>query len=202
MDSLKKLKGIPLNDSEGLKKSSDDEKGSRPKKKSKKKKKRDKKKKNSTQTEDQTDPFNPMEQVQNALRRRNEVLSRRQTLLGLNPNTSCHNETGTQALMSTVSTTHSANIQISGEVSLPSSVELESAGWEMAIDPTTKKPYYFSRSTGERTWENPLCAGNDKTDDKLSLLPDGWSKAIDANSGKEYYYHTKSKRTSWDPPTS
>jgi hypothetical protein len=48
-------------------------------------------------------------------------------------------------------------------------------GWEVA-NGSTLKPYYFNRTTGERTWEKPL----------LSVLPLDWSVATDSLTGKVY----------------
>ena len=64
-------------------------------------------------------------------------------------------------------------------------------GWEMAPDPSTGKPYYFHRASGERSWEKPKAPDN--------KLPDGWNVANDP-AGKQYYYHT-SGETRWEKPT-
>jgi hypothetical protein len=99
------------------------------------------------------DPNNPMEQVANAIRRRNEAL-------------------------------HAAPLGLA-------------AGWEVAVDPSCGKTYYFCRTTGERQWDRPTAASS--TAAALSLPP-GWSVAKDASTGKEYFYHT-SGETKWERPS-
>jgi hypothetical protein len=75
-------------------------------------------------------------------------------------------------------------------------------GWEMANDTTSGKPYYFNRSTGERSWDKPQAVPGATSTSELkdSELPEGWKEATDGASGKTYYYHTNGE-TRWDRPT-
>lgn len=72
-------------------------------------------------------------------------------------------------------------------------------GWEIAQDSTSGKPYYFNRSTGERSWDRPHAVHGSNTAVKVAELPEGWREAIDGTSGKTYYYHTNGQ-TKWDRP--
>eukprot|EP00934_Nitzschia_sp_Nitz4_P002404 Nitzschia sp. Nitz4//scaffold282_size24342//7175//8107//NITZ4_008353-RA/size24342-processed-gene-0.27-mRNA-1//1//CDS//3329545623//2399//frame0 len=66
-------------------------------------------------------------------------------------------------------------------------------GWEVTYDASSGKPYYFNRSTNERTWEKPEAA-------KETALPEGWNETLDKSTGKKYYYHTNGQ-TSWARPS-
>jgi hypothetical protein len=83
----------------------------------------------------------------------------------------------------------------------------DGAGWETAIDPTSQRPYYFHRPTGQRTWDRPLSmAGattvvattttSTTTNDNGST----WKETKDASTGKTYYYNTKTNVTTWERP--
>ena len=75
------------------------------------------------------------------------------------------------------------------------------AGWEAAVDPTSRKTYYFQRATGKRSWEKPaLEDSSELSGQSQDDLPDGWKAAKDASSGKTYYYHTNGT-TVWEKPT-
>lgn len=78
--------------------------------------------------------------------------------------------------------------------SLPS--QLLPSGWDKAQDPTTGKPYYFNKTTGERQWDPPLKHRKQQE----APLPDGWSMAKDESSGKTYYYNGDGE-TRWERPT-
>ena len=159
----------------------------KPKDKSKKKKKR----KMNHETTVESDEWNPMEQVAQALRRK-------QAALNANP-------------------LQSREVSVSDAVALGAicSDELKSAakettllesdlpsGWESAKDPNSGKTYYFRRSTGERSWTKPVSINdvdrNENNHDKD--LPEGWKSANDPTSSKLYYYHSDG-RTSWTKPT-
>jgi hypothetical protein len=92
-----------------------------------------------------SDPNNPMEQVAEAIRRRNQANN-----------------------------------------GLPSLRAKLPDGWEMAVDQSSGRIYYFNRAKGLQQWVPP--------DD----LPDGWKSATDPN-GKTYYYHKKGE-TRWEKP--
>ena len=106
-------------------------------------------------------------------------------------------------------------LNASGHPSLP-------PGWEMAVDPSTGKSYYFCRATGERRWEAPdstssttstSATDNNSTSTSAlqpsssslspeSGLPYGWMSAVDPTTGKTYYYKADGtgERT-WEKPT-
>lgn len=71
--------------------------------------------------------------------------------------------------------------------------------WEASIDPASKKPYYYNRATGERSWtkpENPKTAQSTASEE----LPKGWKSNVDKSTGKTYYYNDKGE-TNWEKPT-
>jgi len=72
-------------------------------------------------------------------------------------------------------------------------------GWEASIDPTSKKPYYYNRATGERSWTKPENADAAKST-ASDELPKGWKSAVDKSTGKTYYYNDKGE-TKWEKPT-
>ena len=76
--------------------------------------------------------------------------------------------------------------------------ELLPPGWEAAKDASSDKIYYYNRTTGERSWEQP--GGTEKASE--NNLPAGWSSAKDPTTGKKYYYHAATKETRWDRPSS
>ena len=152
-----------------------DQLSSNPKVKKKKKKKR-----KLQETIIENDERNPMEQVAQALRRkqalhatapmqRREVSVNDAVALGASTN-----------LNSTVNEAAAAKSD-----ALPS-------GWESAEDPATGKTYYFCRSTAERSWKRPVSVADE--------LPAGWKTAKDPSSSKMYYYHSASGKTSWTKP--
>jgi len=191
-------------------------------KKKKKTKKSKKTKKNESATPSTTttlteqlhqpsDSNNPMEQVQNALRRRNEILSKPPAVLGLNPTTTTsiqseHERTEMNALTATTSlgiiptVTDNPPSSSSPLSSHTIGADMASQGWEMSTDPVSGKSYYFNRSTGERRWDDPLPHDKSSASSSPPPLPDGWNKAKDSKSGRDYYYHHASKKTSWDRP--
>jgi len=149
--------------------------------------------------ENHHDSHNPMEQIQNALRRRNEILSRTPSHLGgLNhPTTSAtiqadHERTEMNALTGTTTTT-SSKTPISPAIddtppsssSLPDAsvvAELASRGWEVASDPGSGKLYYFARLTGERRWDNPLLTNKGDEDNKTTKNDGGKSSVSQESS--------------------
>jgi hypothetical protein len=86
-------------------------------------------------------------------------------------------------------------------------------GWETAIDPTSQRPYYFHRPTGQRTWDRPTSSmvvaatttttstttTATKTDDNDGATTT-WKATKDASTGKTYYYNTKTNVTTWERP--
>ena len=171
-----------------------------------KKKKKSKKSKAIAESPPVDDTNNPMDQIADAIRRRNESM--------LHPPGSILGGAGSAAGADAICLTGSG-LGVVGAVE-PSSTDrtqqLAAKGWEQTPDPTTGKYYFFNRSTGERTWNNPLLQQSSAKDtadtgtrDQLSTrttLPDGWAEANDASSGKTYYYHSSSGKTQWTKPTS
>mmetsp|Transcript_25608 Transcript_25608/g.56034 ORF Transcript_25608/g.56034 Transcript_25608/m.56034 type:complete len:395 (-) Transcript_25608:39-1223(-) len=183
--------------------------GTAKKRKEKHKKKKKRKSKAIAESPHVDDTNNPMDQIADAIRRRNESL--------LRPPGSILGGAGSAAGADAIGLTGSG-LGVVGAVE-PSSTDrtqqLAAKGWEQTPDPSTGKHYYFNRSTGERTWNNPLLEQSSAEDtaddtctgarDQLSTrttLPDGWAEAQDASSGKTYYYHSSSGKTQWTKPTS
>lgn len=140
-----------------------------------------KKKRKKTCPEIVDDPNNPLEQVQAAIRSRNERLGLTQDDLpagwetASDPTTKVvyyyHRESGTR------------------QWEKPKTDPLPD-GWSVAKD-QNGKPYYFHRESGTRQWEKP----------ESESLPEGWSVAVD-QSGKPYYYHRESGARQWEKPAS
>jgi CspA family cold shock protein len=81
-------------------------------------------------------------------------------------------------------------------------------GWEQVADPTTGKPYYCNRATGESSWTPPVAAAPTfATMPAMApaavatpMLPAGWEMANDPASGKPYYFNRATNETSWTIP--
>ena len=69
-------------------------------------------------------------------------------------------------------------------------------GWEQATDVATKQPYYFNRTTGERSWERPQLQPEVSSNETTGSE---WNAATDATTGKTYYYNGAGE-TRWDDP--
>ena len=127
----------------------------------------------------ESDEFNPLEQVAQALRRK-------QTALNAAAPTQRREVSVSDAVALGASTNlHSTTKEATAELeNLPS-------GWESAKDPNSGKTYYFCRTTAERSWTKPVSA---------DTLPAGWKTTKDPSTSKIYYYHSNG-RTSWTKPT-
>mmetsp|Transcript_246 Transcript_246/g.327 ORF Transcript_246/g.327 Transcript_246/m.327 type:complete len:352 (+) Transcript_246:84-1139(+) len=201
MDSVKKLLGKDDWDVgviSGLKEGSSADMD-----KSKKQKKKKKKKKKVKSEGDEVSNHNPMEQIINAMRRRNEILSgpRQPATSESTAQTAIMGDTKT--ILSGSKSTSSTQFEHSSSEIQNLSALLSKYKWEVATDPSSGKPYYFSRQTGTRQWDNPLekliSEENSRPKDD-ALLPDGW-RAIKDAVGKTYYYHRESGKTSWEKPS-
>jgi len=77
-------------------------------------------------------------------------------------------------------------------------------GWEQVADPSTGKPYYCNRATGESSWTIPVAAAPAPVMAPAPVfavgLPAGWEQANDPASGKPYYFNRATNETKWDPP--
>lgn len=85
-------------------------------------------------------------------------------------------------------------------------------GWECAPDPSTGKPYYFNRATGESAWTPPVAAAPALApmpmpipvaaiaDAGAAAMPAGWESAPDPSTGKVYYFNRATGETQWTPP--
>ena len=154
-------------------------------------KKRKKKSVEATAVPD-SDPYNPMEQVAQAILRRKQALDAPPSvLLGMLTTASDAAALGAGA--------EAVKLLASSQVETLEP-ELVAAGWEATKDPTSGKTYYFRRSTNEQCWNKPALPKKiiGQSDNNL---PEGWKSTADSNSGKVYYYHTSGK-TSWEKPMS
>mmetsp|Transcript_5442 Transcript_5442/g.8068 ORF Transcript_5442/g.8068 Transcript_5442/m.8068 type:complete len:322 (+) Transcript_5442:86-1051(+) len=143
-------------------------------------KKKTKKKRKLQETIIESDEYNPMEQVQIALRRKQAAL-----------NASAPTQRREVSVSDAVALGASSNeLKSTAKEALTESEALPS-GWESAKDPSSGKTYYFCRTTAERSWTKPVL---------IDELPAGWKSAKDPNSSKLYYYHSDG-RTSWTKPT-
>lgn len=185
MDSLRKEMGQPPT-YEATESVNDDEETT---KKSKSKKK--KKKIRELESMPESDEFNPMEQVAQAILRRKQAMDAPPSnLLGV---------TNTIADAAALGADSSA-LELASYIT-PQSLEPEliAAGWESAKDPNSGKTYFFRRTTNERSWKKPDLPKRPDQESNGEQFPDGWKSAKDQSSGKEYYYHT-SGETSWKKP--
>ena len=141
------------------------------------------------------DPFNPMAQVAQAIKRRNEILGRAPTLAAEADRSNSRLDAsvlGASIRLPSSSVTSSAPSVESSAVLEPS---VASDGWKSAVDASSGKTYFFNRKTNERTWTKPV-----PSKEADVALPEGWNVATDKASGKVYYYHTDGS-TSWTKPT-
>mmetsp|Transcript_21200 Transcript_21200/g.45305 ORF Transcript_21200/g.45305 Transcript_21200/m.45305 type:complete len:341 (-) Transcript_21200:117-1139(-) len=159
------------------------------------KKKKKKKKIREVSAVPENDEFNPMEQIAQAILRRNKLA------IDAPPSRSLG---FTEAKADAVALGADSSVLNMASPSVTETLEpeLAAAGWESAKDPNSGKVYYFRRSTNERSWSKPphIPMKTPEENDK-QLLSDGWKSTKDPNSGKVYYYHTSGK-TSWENPLS
>eukprot|EP00577_Skeletonema_sp_RCC1716_P019400 CAMPEP_0113390026 /NCGR_PEP_ID=MMETSP0013_2-20120614/9947_1 /TAXON_ID=2843 ORGANISM="Skeletonema costatum, Strain 1716" /NCGR_SAMPLE_ID=MMETSP0013_2 /ASSEMBLY_ACC=CAM_ASM_000158 /LENGTH=329 /DNA_ID=CAMNT_0000273155 /DNA_START=158 /DNA_END=1147 /DNA_ORIENTATION=+ /assembly_acc=CAM_ASM_000158 len=142
--------------------------------------KKKKKKRKLQETIIESDQWNPMEQVNIALRRKQAAL-----------NASAPTQRREVSVSDAVALGASSNeLKSTAKEALTESEALPS-GWECANDPNSGKTYYFCRTTAERSWTKPVL---------IDELPAGWKSAKDPNSSKIYYHHSDG-RTSWTKPT-
>ncbi|KAL7527924.1 hypothetical protein ACHAXR_002193 [Thalassiosira sp. AJA248-18] len=189
MDSLKKELGQPPTHSSISQGDDDADVATETKKKGKTKKKRKRVRESAAVPE--SDEFNPMEQVAQAILRRKQAIG--------GPPSSLVGITNTKAdAVALGADSIALNLaSLSPPATETLDPELVAAGWEATKDPNSGKTYYFRRSTNERSWTRPslpksAVGENDK-------LPEGWKSTKDQNSGTVYYYHISGK-TSWEKP--
>ena len=223
MDSLKKQLGLVSvtpckNDTKNDNNNNKSEEISKKKKtiigqdddKTNKKKKKKKQNKKYQKSQDLSDLISPMDQVANAIRRRNEAVMGTTSLLTSSTMSNVQAVemaalTGNTVALSSIYTSKSNNAskltapQQSQQSQQP---QLSDHGWEEANDPATDKTYYFQRSTNKRQWENPLLEKKKlQHESTIITLPDGWKSVKDTATGKTYYYHEKRGDTSWERPS-
>ena len=193
--SLKKELGLPptvesANDDNG---DSNATSGTTTKKPKKKKKKR---KAAHEEPIFESDEMNPMEQIQQAILRRKQVMGALpSSLTGVTNITNAADDAA--ALGADSRALDLAAPPSTAQILEP---DLVAAGWESAKDPSSGKTYYYKRSTNERSWKKPILPTKSSAGGE-EHLPDGWKSTKDPSSGKTYYYHTSGK-TSWEKPTS
>ncbi|KAL3827550.1 hypothetical protein ACHAXA_002047 [Cyclostephanos tholiformis] len=180
MDSLRKELGQPPTYT-STESGNDDEIATKNKPKKKKKKIRE------PESTPESDEFNPMEQVAQAMLRRMQAMG--------GPPSSLLGVANRLADAAALGADSSELELVANKAHQSLEPELIAAGWETAKDPNSGKIYYFRRSTNERSWRKP----DPPKTNYSEQLPDGWRSAKDQSSGKVYYYHMSGK-TSWDKP--
>ena len=140
----------------------------------------------------ENDEWNPMEQIVQALQRKQAAHSYSIPLK------TCEVSVGDAIALGA----SSSELKSAARNELAESTQVLPSGWESAKDPSSGKTYYFCRSTAERSWTKPFLnnSENNKSEDDKGL-PEGWKLAKDPASSKLYYYHSDG-RTSWIKPTS
>lgn len=75
-------------------------------------------------------------------------------------------------------------------------------GWEQATDPSSGRPYYCNRATGQTSWTPPAAEAPaaPAPAPAPSALPAGWEQTTDPASGKPYYFNRSTGASSWTPP--
>jgi len=75
-------------------------------------------------------------------------------------------------------------------------------GWETVTDPSTGKPYYCNRATGESSWTFPTAPVPvaPAAAPAAAPLPVGWESMPDPATGKTYYFNRATGQSSWEPP--
>jgi len=68
-------------------------------------------------------------------------------------------------------------------------------GWEQITDPSSGRPYFCNRQTGQSSWEPPAAAPAGPPP-----LPYGWEQVTDPSSGKPYFCNRQTGQSSWEPP--
>lgn len=200
-DSMKKELGQPPthSTSEGAGGDAGAATGETEKPKTKKKKK---KKARDQVVVPEVDEFNPMEQVAQAILRRQQAMEGPPTSV-LGAAAADNAKADAAALGADTRELDLVSSAASAGAAEALDPELAKLGWESAKDPGSGKVYYFRRSTNERSWQKPQLptrgASEEKKDDLQ--LPNGWKLANDQSSGKVYYYHSSGK-TSWERPIS
>merc|ERR1712151_874926 len=82
------------------------------------------------------------------------------------------------------------------------------AGWEQITDPSSGRPYFLNRSTGEKSWdpphpsttEGPPAAATHPPAREAPPLPAGWEQVKDPSSGRPYFLNRSTGETRWEPP--
>jgi len=194
MDSLRKQMGTFVYPDQEKDKSEREPK----KKKKKKKKKKGETKENDEFDATEYDPYNPNNQIANAIKRRDDILLARSMGYSNLESMPLH-------LRQSLQNNNSSNENNTD----PNAAALAAAGWVQVTDPSTKKVYYYHTKTRETKWEYPLTEkaesrskSSETKDSKKELkekLPHEWKSAKDSN-GKEYYYNVVSKETTWKRP--
>jgi hypothetical protein len=73
-------------------------------------------------------------------------------------------------------------------------------GWEAVVDKTSGDTYYWNKTTGETTWEKPVCVES-KTDTSSDDLPPGWVEVFHSATNQKYYIHQGTSEKKWTRPS-
>lgn len=146
------------------------------------------------------DEFNPMEQIANAISRRNQLAGMGAPGIANSVDDANKIAKADAAALGVDANVLNSKPQSSSAAPTALDRELIVAGWESTNDPKSGKHYYFHRASGKTSWSKPDLPKRASEENAEHRLPDGWKSAKDSSSGKVYYYHTSGK-TSWTKPT-
>jgi hypothetical protein len=82
-------------------------------------------------------------------------------------------------------------------------------GWQKRMDPSSGRPFYVNKATGESTWVKPQrqqAEGGEADGEKENDAPSAghqeseWLEKRDAKTGRVYYINKKDKKSQWSKP--
>merc|ERR1712146_471024 len=94
-----------------------------------------------------------------------------------------------------------------------------SVGWEVHVDPSTNRTFYYNAKTGQSSWRKPEAflrkSGSRRTIREWSFLPDQeealpelvkffnknvWKQHLDSKTGRVYFVNSATKESVWLKP--